>query len=440
MPGSPAVRVGILVFIALIAFTAVAVFLTGYRMRMAGYPIVVVFDDAQGITQGSEVRMAGVTIGVVDKVTLDSNQRAIMRLLINQKYDIPVGSRFVLQIGLLIGDKYIDIMPKRGERVYYQACAKVRGEVPPNPEDLIPKAQKLLASLTRTSDNLNSVLGDKEIRNRLDRSLANLESSTVTLNKTMLVIQRTVVGEQDEVQVIIANVVATTESLRVFTDELVRFSKQGNIQRDISGTLEAARQSAESLERSTASLEKLATSPELQQDVVATIKEARATVEEAHKVIDHVADVVGVGKEGTPCKETLGPKINLREPSLDVMLSPADSNLRINGYLTIPQRSNHFIRLGVFDIANSNKGILQLGQSLNKTTDLRYGIYASKLGLGLDYAYSPRIFGSANLYNQNQVRLDVQGVYKVTDNWGVLMGIDELFWHNLFTVGAHFNR
>ena len=436
MPATPAVRVGILVFIALIAFTVVAVFLTGYRTRMSVYPILVTLDDAQGITQGSEVRMAGVTIGVVDKVTLDRRQRAVMRLLINEKYEIPVGSEFILRIGLLIGDKYVDILPKRGVRAYYKASARVKGRVPPRPEDMLPKVDKLLDTLTRAANNVDKMLSNKQFQQHLNNTLANLEKATAKLNQTIDVVQGTVVSNQDEVQAIIKNVVSATDSLQAFTEQLAEFSKSSKWQGNVSGMLEAARKSADSLQRSTESLEKLITSPELQDDLRQAVKEARATIEEAHQVVGRVSQVLGV----SPKKVDLGAKASFREPSLDAMFRPVDGNLRINGYLTIPKGGKRFLRLGVFDLGDTNKGILQPGRSLNDRTDLRYGIYASKLGVGLDYAWSPKLFGSANLYDQNQARLDVQAGYKLNDDWGVLLGVDNLFWTNQITLGAHFQK
>ena len=106
---SPSVRVGIIVFVALVALGGVAWFLTGYRIRIAGYKVTGIFSDAQGLTVGSEVRMAGVAIGVVDRIGLDDHQRASVAMLINRKRKIPVGSTFTLRVGLLIGEKYIDI-------------------------------------------------------------------------------------------------------------------------------------------------------------------------------------------------------------------------------------------------------------------------------------------------------------------------------------------
>ncbi len=442
MPGNPAVRVGILVFIALVAFTAVAVFLTGYRTRVSGYPIVVTFDDAQGITTGSEVRMAGVTIGTVDKVTLDRNQRAVMRLLINNKYSIPVGSEFVLRIGLLIGDKFIDIVPKRGVHTYYKTCARIKGVVPPRPEELIPKISKVLDNLNTTTTNINNLLGNRKFQERLGRTLSNLERATARLDRTLATIQGTIVTNQDEVQAIICNVLATSENLRSFTEQLSGIAKSGKFQGDLGATLQAARHAAESLERSTTSLESLVTSPELQQDVRQTVKEARATVEQAHAVINRVSGLLGVGPTGKPgeAAPVTGAKLNIRRPSLEALFRPDDSNLRITGYINIPQRSNRYLRLGVYDIGNTNKGILQFGHSVDPDTDLRYGLYASKLGISADHVFAPRIYGTANVYDPNRIRLDLQAGYQVTDNWGLLVGIDKVFRDNQLTVGARFTR
>lgn len=433
MAVSPAVRVGMIIFIALVAFGAVAWFLTGYRIRAAGYMVTAVLDNALGVTKGSEVRMAGVTIGVVDDISLDRNQRAVVRMLINKRYRIPVRSRFILRVGMLIGEKYLDIVPNRETREYLESGDNVEGEVPTRIEDLLPQTQELLANLTEASENLRDLLGDRELQTQLHRSLANVERATARLDRTMAAIQGTVIAEQDEMRAIVSNVALASENVRDLTAELEQFVKQGGLQENIGETLASARRSAESLERTTVSLEKLATAPEFQEDIRGTVSEAREAVKEARGVIDRLGRIFGKGP-------SLTAGIPTRESSVEALYRPGDGRFRTTLSTTVPLREDNFLDLGIYDVGAGNKLILQPGRPMSSTTDLRYGIYASRLGLGLDHVFSSRTFGALNLYDPDEPRLDVRAGYNITDNWGVLLGVDSLFGDNQLTLGVRLTK
>ena len=448
MPAGPAVKVGIFVFIALIAFTAVALFLTGYRMRIAGYPISVVYDDVLGVTKGSEVRMAGVTIGVVDKPTLDAYQRAVVPLVINQKYRIPKGSRFVLRIGMLIGDKYIDIIPKRSSTQSLEPGDRVVGEVPPCLDDLLPQARKLMSSLQATSDAVKSVLGDPQLQVHLrssvaslDQALRNFESASEKLNQAMLsvqatahVIHGTVAEQQEDICATVDNVRASSENLRIFSEKLKVLAEEGNIPENVKATLTAAREATESLDRSAESLEALFTSPELQSDFRDTVKGAKQAVQEARVVIERVGNVFGTKKS------VLETNTLTRATNIKGVFRTTDGRFRTTLQGTVPISEDSFIRLGIYDLGLGNKAIIQPGQPLDDNLDLRYGLYASKLGVGLDYNLSSKIYGTMDLFNTEEPRLDLEAGYMVTDNLALVLGIDELLKKNEVMLGVRLSK
>lgn len=61
---------GAIVLVVAIGFV-VTVFQSTGTAKIAGYRVVVEFDDASGVTAGTDVRMAGVKIGTVESQALD---------------------------------------------------------------------------------------------------------------------------------------------------------------------------------------------------------------------------------------------------------------------------------------------------------------------------------------------------------------------------------
>ncbi|HUV04384.1 MAG TPA: MlaD family protein [Armatimonadota bacterium] len=433
MAVSPAVRVGIIVFIAAAALGAVAWFLTEYNLRVAGYPLTVVFDDSMGLIEGSTVTMAGVKVGRVETITLDKEHRAVVRMKINRRYRVPRGSTFVLRVGLLVGEKTVDIVPNREAEGNLPPGARAVGQVPVRIEDILPQTKQLVANLTEASESLRNILADKEFEEHIKRSLANVEMATARLDRTMCAIEGTVTGQQDEVRAIVSNVQVASAGLRDLMGELGRFAKEGRLQESLGETLASAQRAAASLDRTAASLEQLVTAPGFQEDIRQTAAEARAAAKEARDVIGRFGRIFGRGPR-------LKPGIPTRQTSLEGVLRPDDGRFRATLSATIPLQGDGFLNVGMYDVGAGNKLIVQPGQALNARSDLRYGIYASRLGLGLDYALSGRSFASFNLYDPYEPRLDVQAAYNLTDDVGVLLGVDDAFDDSKFTLGVRLTK
>ena len=67
-----ATKVGLAVVISVGAYVLIWYFLLGQGLRSRSYPLTVVFRDAQNLTSGAAVRMAGVQIGVVGRMGDDA--------------------------------------------------------------------------------------------------------------------------------------------------------------------------------------------------------------------------------------------------------------------------------------------------------------------------------------------------------------------------------
>ena len=70
------------------------------------------FDDVSGISVGSDIKLAGVTIGRVKKLRLDSfSYTAEMVLEISSKIKLPSDSEIVITSESLFGGSYVSISP-----------------------------------------------------------------------------------------------------------------------------------------------------------------------------------------------------------------------------------------------------------------------------------------------------------------------------------------
>ena len=79
---------------------------------VAGNSLLAEFDDASGVVPGTEVRLAGVKIGTVtDKALSPDGHNAIVTLMVDESYPIPIDSKARILPDGLLGGTYISLEP-----------------------------------------------------------------------------------------------------------------------------------------------------------------------------------------------------------------------------------------------------------------------------------------------------------------------------------------
>ncbi len=77
-----------------------------------GYSVSARFTSVDGITSGSDVRMAGIKIGTVLDQSLDlESYEAVLTIAFNSEVNIPADSSAKITADGLLGDKYVSVEP-----------------------------------------------------------------------------------------------------------------------------------------------------------------------------------------------------------------------------------------------------------------------------------------------------------------------------------------
>ena len=85
---------------------------TGFSVAKDRYNLVAKFEQADGVSVGTPVRIGGVKIGVITGESLDPNTYfAVITLSIDDKVKVPVDSTAKISSDGLIGTKYLSIVP-----------------------------------------------------------------------------------------------------------------------------------------------------------------------------------------------------------------------------------------------------------------------------------------------------------------------------------------
>ncbi|MDO6587272.1 outer membrane lipid asymmetry maintenance protein MlaD [Salipiger sp. 1_MG-2023] len=106
------VLVGGVVLAAAIAFGAYAITTTGFSMGGDGYPLTASFRSLEGVSVGSDVRLAGVKVGTVSEIALNpETYRADMSLTMERGVQVPDDSAILISSEGLLGGNFVEISP-----------------------------------------------------------------------------------------------------------------------------------------------------------------------------------------------------------------------------------------------------------------------------------------------------------------------------------------
>ena len=243
------IKVALAVLLSALAIFAGVRFLSGQPLFGAGYDVVVVFDDAQGLTPGAIVRLNGVRVGEVRDVALADNARnVVVTMAIDRDVEIPRGSKVQTSGLSALGEVNVEITPPQGAGAGRPLMAgdTLQASSTPDIFDLIAgesnsltaRADTALIGAVNTFTTLDRILtnsgGDIEgvlaqlrfltqatttlvtqEKGRIDRTLASLEAAAANASSVSDRVGRDVT----DLSVVVGNdVVATSGTVRALAE------------------------------------------------------------------------------------------------------------------------------------------------------------------------------------------------------------------------------
>lgn len=149
-----------------------------------GYPVRAPFEDLKQLKNGSDVRLAGVSIGAVTETKLDDGQ-ALAVLSIEPDFLIPVDSIAMITTAGLLGNNYVTIEMGKEER-YLRGGDTMRTREAPDLNKVIGKVGDLGDKISKfiegiTGDEAGDLLGPlnnmiEDMRPKIDTVLNNMVS------------------------------------------------------------------------------------------------------------------------------------------------------------------------------------------------------------------------------------------------------------------------
>jgi phospholipid/cholesterol/gamma-HCH transport system substrate-binding protein len=330
-------QVGLFTILGIVAIFAVFYVLSDIGPRTQGYKIGVRFASASGLRSGANVSLSGVPIGAVDSIALQPDYSTDVVLSIRPGFEIPNGSRFLIQAPLT-GEPTVLIEPPRDLAANAPTLPhevlpidqQPRGTNPTSIGDLLAQGQgevkrlddilsqlqrvepTLLAELSSSLRNANHLtehadqalthLGDKVdvLSDSLQRSLTaastNVVELTGTLNKT---------ASRDSVKVddLLTGLERTSKSFGETVDSLHDVATNPRVKQNLIDTTRDFALTAKTFAELTGDLRNVTSNPQTQAQLRDTVAQIDATTQKVDSLVGSfggTSHVYGVDAGATP--------------------------------------------------------------------------------------------------------------------------------------------
>jgi phospholipid/cholesterol/gamma-HCH transport system substrate-binding protein len=472
-------KVGLIVFAALVLLIFVYWFLGGFSLRASSYPIHGVFANAQKLEKGADVRLAGVKVGVVREVVLTRNSCARVNMLIWNGTCIPKDSTARITTGAFVGDFYVEIIPGC-KNVCLKPYERVESVQVVQFDQLMNEAGDLLTELQTTAKSINQVLGNKEMMATITDTVKALKKSAESASTLIQTAQGLIERSSPEVERTFANLaraseraVSLSEEMQMCLREDIRpnikplLSQTSQAMSDLSTLLEEAttlvsslgensgtvkemlqranasalqaEQMLTNLNAASASVKGLATDPEFVGNIKATARNAAEATCKASLALDAVNRKLGSFKGATQQQKS---EIPLYGPSGNALWNTAKGKYRFDANYTFALAYPMFARAGLYSIGENTKVNLQAGNTFDENNALRYGLYASRVGVGYDHRFGKRVVISTDLFRPDDPQLEMRGMFFSKSGFGLFTGVQDLLDvdNRDFLVGVAYNK
>jgi len=178
------VKVGVFIFLGLLSLIFLTLQVNSLQdFNKKGYSLYALLGDASGLAKKAKVKMRGVDIGSVKKLTLDNNN-VKLKLFIKNGIEIPTGSIVTLSQDNFLGGKYVKIIPTKSNTFYKPGDIIKKYINTISMDDLMANINIAVNDIKVLIKKLNNTLDEKTIQNIKD-TISNIKDSSITLKSVL---------------------------------------------------------------------------------------------------------------------------------------------------------------------------------------------------------------------------------------------------------------
>jgi len=177
------IRIGLAVIAAAAVLLFGIIYLRGLDLRSQQYSLTVRYKNVNGLKEGDEVTVSGLSVGHVADLTLRGTEIAV-GLSIKTKIQLSDDSQAILKSATIMGGKYIEIVPGSGKRMLADGDSLV-GSYEADLSELTSTLAPISGRVLGILENVNQTL-DEPTRKQIQGTIANIARSSARLQDVIL--------------------------------------------------------------------------------------------------------------------------------------------------------------------------------------------------------------------------------------------------------------
>lgn len=156
------IKVGLFVFVCLALLAAMMVqFNKGGSLLSETYTLQLKTSNVGGLKRDASVLLAGVQVGTVKKIELDTDTKGVtVSLVIFKKFPIHSDARFVIEQAGFLGDQYIAVLPTKNEGALLPDQAVVYCQAPFDLQEVARGAAGFIKRMDETAQKIDASVSD----------------------------------------------------------------------------------------------------------------------------------------------------------------------------------------------------------------------------------------------------------------------------------------
>ncbi|NOY92718.1 MAG: MCE family protein [Deltaproteobacteria bacterium] len=269
-------KVGLLVVVGLVAAFAIYRYVEERASGGDGYRVYALFDDARGLVPKSRVVIAGIPVGIIDRITLDGTM-ARVDIVINDGVALHRDASVAMRTESLLGEKILILNPgtmtlttagdpvvplmEEGGRITVAASS-------PGMDELMAQMSRVLENVQGVTQQLNRSFGT-------DAAGAQMSAALQSLSEALEAVNRTIQSNEEAIHHTLENIDRTTTAAQPHVAEILEHVESAT--RNVAELLSERRPD---LDRATGELD----------DTIASIHSA---ADELNGVLEDTHDVTG---------------------------------------------------------------------------------------------------------------------------------------------------
>ena len=395
-------KVGIFTMIGLSLLTGIIFYLNGFNFgKDKDYSFDITFNQVTGLKVGAGVSYAGIDVGRVSTIEAYKD-KAKVTVVIKGDMKIAKDSLFTISSDGLMGEKFVSIMPPRhpsGE--YLVAGESVQGVDEKGLDYLLSQAGVTLDDVRGLIKSMNEVLGNKKVQESLVQTAVNLKELTGNMNQIMEVMATLSVNNQQDIDKMIKNMSAMTDSMAKAADEIElmisEFSGNGETATNMKVAIANLSETSKSIKNMATNMETVIGDPQTAQNLKNIIQNANNISQRADNMMSKVSSIEV-------------------KPGVETLYSGGQSQWMVNADVKVYTDPNSFLLIGADDIGGDDSGTnLQVGTGNDVFTG-RGGLIDDKIGVGVDLKAGEKAKISVDAYDPNDLRVKLKGQYEVAND------------------------